>query len=74
MKPTITLNPDAEIVKAVREGLQRTGGYCPCRIGRTEANRCMCQEFRAQMAAPAVEGYCPCLLYYKSYQKEEGSS
>ena len=74
MKPTITLNPDAEIVKAVREGLQRPGGSCPCRIGRTEANRCMCQEFREQMADPDFEGYCHCMLYYKSYQKEEGSS
>lgn len=27
----ITLNPDAEIVKVVKEGLRRTGGYCPCR-------------------------------------------
>ena len=32
----ITLNPDAEIVKVVKEGLRRTGGYCPC---RTEKKR-----------------------------------
>ena len=26
----VILNPDQEIVKTVREGLKRTGGYCPC--------------------------------------------
>lgn len=70
MKATITLNPDTEIVKTIREGLQRTGGYCPCRLERTDANRCMCQEFREQIDDPAYEGYCHCMLYYKSYPKE----
>ena len=27
MKPKITLNPDNEIVKSVKEGLEKTGGY-----------------------------------------------
>ena len=45
----ITLNPDAEVVKTVKEGLKRTGGYCPCRLARTEENRCMCREFKDQM-------------------------
>ena len=38
----IKLNPDKEMVKTVREGLKRTGGYCPCRLARTEENKCMC--------------------------------
>ena len=42
----VTLNPDKEVVRAVREGLKKTGGYCPCRLERTEDNRCMCREFR----------------------------
>ena len=29
----ITLNPDQEIVQTIREGLKRTGGDCPCRVG-----------------------------------------
>ena len=41
-------NTDAEIVRTIREGLKTIGGYCPCRLQRTE------------------EGYCHCLLYYKS--------
>ena len=40
----IKLNPDQEIVNTIREGLKRTGGYCPCRRERTEATKCMCQE------------------------------
>ena len=61
----VTLNPDAEMVRTIREGLKRTGGYCPCRIQHTEETRCICQEFRRQMADPEFEGYCHCMLYYK---------
>ena len=62
----ITLNPDANIVKLVKEGLERTGGYCPCRRERSEDTKCMCSEFRQQMADPTYEGFCHCMLYYKS--------
>ena len=62
----VTLNPDENIVKIVKEGLEKTGGYCPCRRERTEENKCICQEFRAQMADPDFEGFCHCMLYYKS--------
>ena len=61
----IRLNEDPEIVRTVREGLKRTGGYCPCRLERTEATKCICEEFRKQMEAPDFEGYCHCMLYYK---------
>ncbi len=62
----ITLNPDKETVDTVKKGLEKTGGYCPCRLGRTEDNKCMCKEFREQIADPDFEGFCHCLLYYKS--------
>lgn len=26
----VRLNDDPEIVRTIREGLKRTGGYCPC--------------------------------------------
>ena len=64
----IKLNPDQEIVNTIREGLKRTGGYCPCRRERTEATKCMCQEFKDQIADPGFEGFCHCMLYYKSLQ------
>ena len=53
----VTLNPDASIVETVREGLRRTGGYCPCRLERTPETKCICAEFRAQMADPDIDGF-----------------
>ena len=61
----VRLNEDTEIVKTVREGLKRTGGFCPCRLERSEENRCMCKEFRNQIKDPNFKGYCHCMLYYK---------
>lgn len=62
----VTLNPDVEIVKMVREGLKRTGGYCPCRLDRSEENKCMCEEFKGQIQDENFEGFCHCMLYYKT--------
>ena len=62
----IKLNPDQEIVNTIREGLKRTGGYCPCRRERTEATKCMCQEFKDQIADPNFEGFCHCIYMRKS--------
>ena len=62
----VTFNSDKEIVKAVQEGLKATGGYCPCRLERSEKNKCICEEFRNQIKDPDFEGYCHCMLYYKS--------
>ena len=62
----IKLNPDEAVVRSLKEGLERTGGYCPCRLNRTEEYKCMCKEFKDQIADPNFEGFCHCLLYYKS--------
>ena len=62
----VAFNPDEEIVKLIKEGLAKKGGYCPCRMERTEDNKCMCKEFREQIKDPDFEGYCHCRLYYKS--------
>lgn len=61
----IRLNDNEEIVKTVRAGLEAKGGYCPCRVGISEDIKCICKEFREQMADPEFEGYCHCMLYYK---------
>ena len=61
----IRYNENEEIVKTIKEGLERTGGYCPCRLARTPDTKCMCKEFRDQIKDPSYEGYCHCLLYYK---------
>ena len=62
----IRLNPDKNIVKTVKDGLKAKDGYCPCRVGKDPDNKCMCKEFREQIADPDFEGYCHCKLYYKS--------
>ncbi len=64
----VTFNTDEEVVNMVKEGLKKTGGYCPCRLERTEDTKCMCKEFRDQIADPTFEGLCHCMLYYKSLE------
>ena len=64
----VRFNENQEIVDSIREGLEKTGGYCPCRLERIEDNKCMCKEFRDQIADPNFEGYCHCMLYYKSLE------
>ena len=66
VKPQVRLNENEEIVRTVKDGLRAKGGYCPCRVERTEDNKCICREFREQIADPDFEGYCHCMLYYKS--------
>lgn len=65
----IKLNENPEIVARIREGLKQKGGYCPCRITRNEDTKCICKEFREQVADPEFEGYCHCLLYYVEKEK-----
>lgn len=62
----VKYNEDEELVKKLKQGLKRKGGYCPCKLERIEDNICMCKEFRDQINDPDFEGYCHCRLYYKS--------
>ena len=61
----VVLNPDAKLVKAVREGLVRKGGYCPCRLPKNPEFFCPCDEFKGQLADPEYHGLCHCRLYLK---------
>lgn len=61
----IRFNEDAAVTEKLRQALIKKGGYCPCRVQKTEDNVCMCREFREQIADPEFEGYCHCMLYYK---------
>ena len=61
----VVLNQDGNVVKAVREGLVRKGGYCPCRLPRNPEFFCPCDEFKGQLADPAFHGLCHCRLYLK---------
>ena len=61
----IRLNPDKSVVEAIREGLIKKDGYCPCRLGKKPEYKCMCEEFRAQLADPDFEVFCHFMLFYK---------
>jgi len=61
----VRLNPDAVLVAKLQAALKEKDGFCPCRIRRIPENRCLCREFREQIADPDFEGLCHCRLYYK---------
>ncbi len=61
----VVLNPDEKIVAQIREGLKAKDGYCPCKLGKLPENKCMCEEFRKQIADENFEGFCHCRLYLK---------
>ena len=61
----VRLSDDAAYVGKLRGVMAKNGGYCPCRLERTEENKCICKEFREQMADPDFKGFCHCMLYYK---------
>jgi ferredoxin-thioredoxin reductase catalytic subunit len=61
----VKVNNNAELVAEIRQKLKENDGYCPCRIDKTPENKCMCKEFRDQIADPDFEGFCHCRLYYK---------
>ena len=61
----VVLNSDEKIVKVVRDGLVRKGGYCPCRLQKNPEFFCPCDEFKGQLADPAFHGLCHCRLYLK---------
>ncbi|NLD20288.1 MAG: ferredoxin thioredoxin reductase catalytic beta chain [Clostridiales bacterium] len=62
----VRLNENQEVVEVIRKGLKEKNGYCPCRREIKEENKCMCREFKDQIEDPDFEGYCHCMLYYKS--------
>ncbi len=61
----VRLNENEAVVAHIKEGLVRTGGYCPCRLEKKPEYKCICDEFKAHIADPNFEGYCHCMLYYK---------
>lgn len=65
MTAKFRLNEDEKIVELIKNGLKAKGGYCPCRIEKNDDNKCICKEFKEQLADPGFEGYCHCGLYYK---------
>lgn len=65
----ITLNPNTEHVKEIRNALKDNDNYCPCSIIRSESTKCMCQDFINQKE----NGYCHCKLYFKQIKKGDNN-
>lgn len=63
---SVRLNENKELVAKIKEGLKIKDGYCPCRLQKLPEYKCICEEFKEQIADPEFEGYCHCKLYYKS--------
>ncbi len=61
----VRFSDDKKRVEEVLQGLKAKDGYCPCKVGKKPENKCICQEFKEQIANPDFEGYCHCGLYYK---------
>ena len=62
----IRVTPDAEYAAEVRRRIKENDGYCPCNIVKSAETKCMCKEFREQIKDKNFEGFCHCMLYYKS--------
>ena len=39
-------NPDKEVIKTIMMGIKKKNGYCPCKVGETEDNKCPCASYR----------------------------
>ena len=58
----VELNTDTVMVQEIRQALKENGGFCPCEIEQTPDTKCMCKDFRENVA---VGDYCHCGLYKK---------
>jgi len=50
------LNPNKEHVNKIKKALEKTGGYCPCLLERSEDTICTCKDMREN-------NICHCKLY-----------
>lgn len=57
----IKLTADLTLRKKIQDALKRNGGYCPCKLEKSEDNKCICKEFLNSKTS----GSCHCGLYEK---------
>jgi ferredoxin-thioredoxin reductase catalytic subunit len=57
----ILKNPIPDKYKEISTAVMMNGGYCPCKIHKSDDTKCPCKEFRDQEEV----GYCHCGRYYK---------
>ena len=56
---------DPELLAEIERQLKENNGYCPCRPQKTAETRCICKEFREQLADDDFEGECHCGRFIK---------
>lgn len=62
MSVKVVCNSNTVLVEQIKSALKENDGYCPCRLDKTSDTKCMCKEFREQIAAEE-KGQCHCGLY-----------
>ena len=58
----IEINSDKDLVEEIRSKIKENNGHCACAIVFDEDSKCMCKEFREQIAN-GIAGECHCGLY-----------
>ena len=58
----IRFNDNEKVVNAIREGLKKKDGHCPCRIKVDDTTLCPCDDF-------IQNENCICKLYIKREEK-----
>jgi ferredoxin-thioredoxin reductase catalytic subunit len=64
----ITKTTDEMLRSLIEEKLKENDGYSPCRRERTAETKCMCKEFRDQIANKE-NGVCHCGLYVANFDE-----
>ena len=59
----VTINPNKDFVKEIREQIKANNGHCACAISFNADNKCICKEFRQQID-DGIAGECHCGLYH----------
>ena len=70
---SVKYNDNETTVTKIKTALEKNGGYCPCRVKKTEDTICMCKEFRDQIAA-GISGTCHCGLYRFEAEDNKGGN
>lgn len=58
----VEITKDIALRNEIKQGLKDNGGFCPCVIEQTPETKCMCKDFRENVA---VGEYCHCGLFRK---------
>ena len=58
----VTTNSNKDFVREFRKKLKENEGYCPCSLIKNKDTKCMCKEFREQIAN-GIAGECHCGLF-----------